>query len=121
MIKISKEIYTVLNDNEELNALVDGRIFPIASAIDTKFPFILFSRDTYIPSYVKDGISTKTATITIMVMSNDYANSIDVADAVNKAMITHSRRWKLIEVNEDYSENDKTSVFLQILKYTINK
>lgn len=121
MIKLSRDIYTTLNNNQELNALVDGRIYPIASAIDTKFPFILFSRDSYKPTYTRDGISSKTATVTVMVMSNNYTNSVDVADAVNEAMLTHSRKWKLDEVNEDYSENDKTSVFLQILKYTINK
>ena len=121
MIKLSKDVYNVLNENSELNEMVSGRIFPIASSINTKFPFILFSRNSYIPSYVKDGISNKTATVTVLVMSDDYSNGVDVADAVNNAMVTHSRKWKLAEVGEDYSENDKTSVFLQILKYTISK
>ena len=42
---IAEHISTVLSADENLTALVDDKIYPIAVATDVEFPFIVFMRD----------------------------------------------------------------------------
>lgn len=53
-LKIGKEIYSLLNGNEELTKLVGNKIYPIIVEKETTFPFIVYKKTNLTPEYTKD-------------------------------------------------------------------
>lgn len=116
MIKIGKEVYNLLSTHKELTDLVGNKIYPLISDISTTFPFVVFRKDNYTPTYTKDGISSKSARIEIIVASDKYDNSVDVAEEVLNA-ISKNRKYRLEVNTEDYIED----TFIQNLIFNIEK
>lgn len=52
-LKIGKEIYSLLNGNEELTKLVGNKIYPIIVEKETTFPFIVYKKTNLTQNILK--------------------------------------------------------------------
>lgn len=81
-ILIGKKIFSILSKDTELKEAVNGQIYPLLANKSTTYPFIVYSRDTIYPSYSKDGNYQDEVGITVIVVSNDYEESVEIANKV---------------------------------------
>jgi len=99
---IMKYIKPILAADESLQAAMDvNKIYPLVANEGTSYPFIIYSRDSITPEYTKGlyGGWTNNLTFTIHVYSNDYEQSIIIANIVRNAL-----EWRQIQ-NEDIKVN----------------
>ena len=97
-ILIWQYLRPLLVENTELQAAMNtNSIFPLVAKEGTEYPFIIFSRDNVIPQYTKPlmGGWDNSIVISVRVYSNDYSQSINIANIVRNAL-----EWKQIE-NQD--------------------
>lgn len=97
-ILIWQYLRPILVENTDLQAAMDvNSIFPLVAKEGTEYPFIIFSRDNVIPQYTKAlmGGWDNSIVISVRVYSNDYSQSINIANIVRNAL-----EWKQIE-NQD--------------------
>ncbi len=103
-ILISKYIQQILEENEEVKAIVgndEHKIFPLLQPENLSFPFIVHSRTGLSVQYTKD-IEIghvgwwNTVQYTISCVSNDYIQCIELANAVRHAVETY--RWKTQDI-----------------------
>lgn len=86
-ILAGKYIRKILTENEELAALIDTKkIYPLIANADTTFPFIVYSRTNLNPVYTKDLLTDNQLYFGIIVVSDKYAESLDIANAVRHAL-----------------------------------
>lgn len=117
MIKIGETIYNILSTDTDVTALVGNKIYPIVADVNTSFPFIVYRKSSYTPSYTKDGISSKSATVEIVIASNTYNLGADIAEKVFKAISAADKKFRLVTNSDDYSED----TFIQYLTFNIEK
>jgi len=84
IISIGSVIKSLLTNNQELNKKISGKIFPLVAPLDTEFPFITYSRNSNVESN-KDTYSDN-ASLDIIVVSDRYDESIEIAEMVRSAM-----------------------------------
>lgn len=122
-ILISKTIYELLNASKNLKSYVDERIYPLVAESDTSFPFITYSRDSVSPSsHTKDGLHEDTVSFSILVVSNNYLNSLEIANICRgifeKRKITSDdlvlEYTELVGIVEEFMDDSYT----QSLKFT---
>lgn len=122
-ILISKTIYELLNASKNLKSYVDERIYPLVAESDTSFPFITYSRDSISPSsHTKDGLHEDTVSFSILVVSNNYLNSLEIANICRgifeKRKITSDdlvlEYTELVGIVEEFMDDSYT----QSLKFT---
>lgn len=98
-ISIGKHIYAKLGANEELKRLVEDKFFAISTKTSTTFPFIAFKRSGLVPNYTKDRYATgDNVTVEIIVASNNYLESVDVAEAVRIALENKRGKYDTFDV-----------------------
>ena len=85
-IQIGKVINALLNADSGLSEMIGNRVFPIVSKEGTQYPFVVYRRNSVTPTYCKDGLASETASVDIVIASNTYTNSIEVADRVRAAI-----------------------------------
>lgn len=85
-IQIGKVINALLNADRALSEMIGNRVFPIVSKEGTQYPFVVYRRNSVTPTYCKDGLASETASVDIVIASNTYTNSIEVADRVRAAI-----------------------------------
>lgn len=85
-IQIGKVINALLNADSGLSEMIGSRVFPIVSKEGTQYPFVVYRRNSVTPTYCKDGLVSETASVDIVIASNTYTNSIEVADRVRAAI-----------------------------------
>ena len=85
-IQIGKVINALLNADTNLSEMIGNRVFPIVSKEGTQYPFVVYRRNSVTPTYCKDGLASETASVDIVIASNTYTNSIEVADRVRAAI-----------------------------------
>jgi len=86
-ILAGKYIRKFLVENEELSAMIDTKkIFPLIANADTTFPFIVYSRNNIVPTYTKDYLTDNALTFTIIVVSDEYVQSLELANAVRHSL-----------------------------------
>ena len=120
---VGKVIYSLLKNNEAVNAQIAGRIFPIVADEGTKFPFITYTRRSFLSSYSKDDEIDETATVEVNIVSDEYFKGINIANLVRNA--TERQRGTvdgitydpitLIDAQEDFLQN----AFVQTLIFKI--
>ena len=116
MIGLGETINTILSENKDVTDIVGSKIYPLIADISTTFPFIVYKKQNYTPSHSKDGIVKKEAQFEIIIASETYAQSVEIAKKVDKA-ITAYKNIRLINNSDDYLEN----TFIQNLNYNIEK
>ena len=108
------QIYKKLNDSTELIKLVDSKIYAISTKTETSFPFVIYKRSSLVPEYTKDRYGTgDTVSVEIVVASDNYLNSITIAEEVRKSLENKRGSYgsfdvidaKLMSADEDFIED----------------
>lgn len=124
-ILVSKYIRRFLVENEEVQGLIDvNKIFPLIANADTTFPFIVFQRSNLMPIYTKDILTENLITMVIIVVSNDYIQSLDLANAVRHALEGNIYRDNDIVISamkmESITEETLEDAYIQRMVFTFN-
>lgn len=90
---ISKHIQKVLEDSQEIKAIIGDRehaIFPLLQPDTLAFPFIVHSRQSLSVTYTKDIVMgmgwTNTIQYVVTCVSNDYIQCLELANAVRHSL-----------------------------------
>lgn len=126
-ILVGKYIQSILENNTELMEVLGAskgtkRIFPIQQPDNINFPFIVYQRNSIIPQYTKDYMGwTNTVQFEIACVSNDYVQSLEIANKVRKAIEWY--HWKdeninivrinIDSINEYVVDTNNATVFVQ--------
>lgn len=98
-ISINEHVHAKLLASGELSRLVDNRIYPISSKGSTFFPFIVYSRSSLTPNYTKDWHDTgDMVTVEIIAASDNYLNSVEVAEAIRRALENKRGKYEAFDV-----------------------
>lgn len=122
-LQVGKAIYTLLSSNQQLVSMVDGNIFPLIAEINTTFPFIVYKREAITPQYTKDYWTSDEVLINVMVASNDYVESIEIADLVRQSLDQKKGEYsgitikdiRLTQADEDFIDD----TYIQYLTFKI--
>ena len=122
MITIGKGIYAILTGNTGVTSLVSTNIFPLITPEKVSLPCVIYERQSNSEN-TKDGLSGYDCQVYITIISTDYKNSIDIAEACNSALNEYSGssggvqflKIRLTGINETYQED----VFMQRMTYNI--
>lgn len=122
-LQVGKAIYSLLSSNQQLVSMVDGNIFPLIAEINTTFPFIVYRREAITPQYTKDYWTSDEVMINVMVASNDYVESIEIADLVRQSLDQKKgeysgikiRDLRLTQADEDFIDD----TYIQYLTFKI--
>ena len=96
-ILLTKYIRKFLIDNTELQKLVKPTsIFPLIANQNTSFPYIVIQRTGIHCNYSKAGLIDDNATVEIIAVSNDYSQSIDIAELIRETM--DAKRFRSDEI-----------------------
>ena len=127
---ISKYFQSILEENQEVRDIVgndEHKIFPLLQPANLSFPFIVHARTGITVNYTKDieyGHCGwyNIVNYTVSCVSDDYAQCVELANAVRHALETY--RWKdediyihpiqLLTVSEYTTDND---AFVQELQF----
>lgn len=96
-ILIGKYIYQALSVDETVTSYVDAdKIFPLIAKVqinpetgegeDITFPFIVYSRESLTPIYTKDMLTSNRVTFAIIAISDEYEESIEIANAIRNCL-----------------------------------
>lgn len=86
-ILINKYIYSKLSNSNELKKYVDSKIYPLVAENTTTFPFVTYYRDNISPiSFTKDGYCQDEVYFTINVVSDQYTQTLEIANIIRKLM-----------------------------------
>lgn len=123
-ILLTKYIRRFLLDNKDLQKLVmPTSIFPIVAQANTKYPYIVMQRTGIRPSYTKGGLTGDSATIEVIAVSNDYSNSIDIAQEIRKTLDAKRYRSEEIWIDnieiESITEEYVEGAYLQRLVFNM--
>lgn len=106
-------IYKILTDNEEIKKVLGNNIYPVVAPLNTKNPYIVFKRQITTQNDNKDSRYSMVS-IEINVYSNNYQQSISVAEMVKNTLENvynkevESFKIKYIvstSIDEDYNED----------------
>ena len=123
-ILVAKLVYNFLINNVELNKYIAGRVFPIVAEFGTEFPYVAYSRTYITPTYTKDFHTEDAVGVEIVVASQDYLESLEIANIIRKQFeckrlglddeITISQS-NLLGVTEAY--DDQANAYIQSLSF----
>jgi hypothetical protein len=117
---IGKAICSILLEDADVVKIVGNKIYPIIADETTTFPFIVYQRGGFVPQSDKD-YTDENVTIDMVIASETYSESIDLAIKVRKALEhkeseTFGIRDIIIqEATEDYIEN----TFIQQISFVV--
>jgi len=97
---INKYVQQILEESEEIKAIIgndEHKIFPLLQPDTLTFPYIVHSRTGIQTFYTKDIEYTgqgwyNTVTFTVISVSDDYLQSVELANAVRHSLECY--RWK---------------------------
>lgn len=124
-ILTGKYIRRMLLESDELTALIDqSKIFPLIANADTTFPFIVYSRDSLIPIYTKNLLTDNNVSFTIIVVSDDYIQSLDIANAVRHAIEGQMYQDEYLTIYpiriNSITENTLSDAYIQTIRCTFS-
>lgn len=124
-IKITKYIRNFLLNNKELQKNVrPTSIFPLIANANTNFPYIVMQRTGIRANYSKAGLIDDNVTIEIICVSNDYSQSIDIAQEVRNTLDAKRFRDEEVLINnieiESITEEWAENAYLQRLVFNMN-
>ena len=121
-LQIGKAIYHILSNDKDVVDRVQKKIYPLIADVDTTFPFIVYKRTGIAPADSKDRfVFDEDVFVDIVVASDKYNESIEIADLVRAALLKGSydgiKDIELIDADEDYFED----TFIQNLTFKLQK
>lgn len=124
---IGKTIYNILSANAELTAMVGSKIYPLIAEQSTTYPFVIYYRENISVNRVsKDGYGEDEVNFTVVCVSDNYSQSVDIANTVRKALEKQKINGQDITINNSYltsvdeSWNDNAYVQRLNFKCTVN-
>ncbi len=126
MLSIGTNVRSLLLSDEKVQELVSSKVFPLAAPEETEGAFITIKRDDYSFKYNKMGPYDETAGLIISCFSNDYDESMEIAEAVLpilKDLTINKTHIQIDNCTEDvvsYSES-KTLWYAQSFSVSIPK
>ena len=113
-LNIGKVIFDKLNTISVLN----GKIYPLIAENNTEFPFVIYTRTGLNEEICKDGVYQDDITLSIQVITDKYADGIDIAQQVRELLTLHTSTMysHMISASEEYA-ND---AYIQTLVFSIN-
>lgn len=123
---IGKKIKSILSNNSELYEQVKGQIYPLLANQNTKYPFIVYSRDNVEAKYCKDGNFQDDVAVTFVIVSDNYEESVEVANKVRKTFESLEYEDDDIYIADSFligvQENTQEDAYVQklTLKFNIN-
>lgn len=121
---VGKYMYKLLSEDVVLSAKVSPKkIFPLVANADTTYPFIVYARTGLVVEYCKDGMVENSIDFQILSVSDNYVESLEVANQIRNILEMKRykdkdiciRECKLSSVAEEYMED----AFIQRLNFTI--
>mgnify|MGYP003302482967 CR=1 FL=1 len=86
-LQVGKAIFSILSNDADLVEKVENKIYPLIADVNTTFPFIVYRRNGIEPLNSKDRFTINTTTyISIVVASDKYDESIEIAERIIKAL-----------------------------------
>lgn len=124
-ILITKYIRNFLLNNKELQKNVrPTSIFPLIANANTNFPYIVMQRTGIRANYSKAGLIDDNVTIEIICVSNDYSQSIDIAQEVRNTLDAKRFRDEEVLIDnieiESITEEWAENAYLQRLVFNMN-
>jgi len=117
MITTGKEIYTLLSSSTGLTQTVGTNIYPLILSENTPYPAIIYER-SYTNEFNRDSyISTSTFDITVL--SENYSESINIAEEINETLNFYSGGSIIIIRNTTGAETYNEGVYIQKLIYEV--
>lgn len=123
-LQIGRVIRKILLANSPLKEKVGSKIFPLVADKGTTFPFIVYRRESATPSTNKDRlIYDIDSTVSIIIATDNYTQSIEIAENVIAALnigggvIDELEILELELINTDERYQEET--FIQQLTYKI--
>lgn len=123
-ILVGKYLRQFMIGDEELTTLIPAnKIFPLLANPDTTFPFIVYSRNNLTPVYTKDMLTDNIANFTIIVVSDDYVESLEIANAVRHALEGYRYKDAIINIYpirlQSITEETMDDAYLQRMNFTL--
>lgn len=125
-ISIGKILKKIFSENEELTQLVESKNICSMVLQPTNFPFISFRRNSTEFLYNKDCPTEDKVSVDIIAVSNNYAQSIEIAECVRNILEYHvykdTNEGVLIDymILTDANEDTVSDSFVQTLTFEIH-
>jgi len=122
-LSINKYINKFLTESETVTSLVSVQnIRPLILA-PTIFPYVSFMHGNISSSYTKDGWCEDSTEVTIIAVSDDYSQTVDIAEAVRDLLDNKAYKDDDIYISEmrlsGATEDQIENVFVQRLSFTV--
>lgn len=122
-LSINKYINKFLTESETVTSLVSVQnIRPLILA-PTIFPYVSFMHGNISSSYTKDGWCEDNTEVTIIAVSDDYSQTVDIAEAVRDLLDNKAYKDDDIYISEmrlsGATEDQIENVFVQRLSFTV--
>ena len=121
MIATGKIVYSLLAANQQLQALVGDKIYPLVAEEKTLLPFVIYER-TYSNEFNHDNYKS-TSVFTITVLSETYSDGVDIAEAINNTLnnysgeVLNTRVLKIL--NSGGGEAYAEGIYVQKIEYLV--
>lgn len=119
---IGNDIRDILLADEAVYNQVGNHIYPIVAAENTIGDFIVYSRQEYSKSSVKQGVYQDDCKVAVVVVSDNYDNAIALADKIDAALTgTHTINEGVdIDITLfDSSETFEDNKYIETLLFSI--
>lgn len=119
-----KYLVKFITEDENVSKIITpDKVYPIYAEPDTTFPFVVYTREV-VPEYTKDILTENNVTFNIAVVSNDYVQSLELANAIRNAIESHYYNDDdisigVIKLNNAY-EDTMIDAYIQRLTFSIN-
>lgn len=119
-ISVAEHIYTTLSSDAGIAKAVGKKLFPIATKNEVKFPFIVYEKENYSPSYDKSGVASADIDESIYVLAETYSEAEQIAEMVVKALDRKKASYEGYEVCNaivtDIPEDFVNQTFIQQIR-----
>ena len=124
-ILAGKYIRQIMIENQELMELISAnKIFPLLANPDTSFPFIVYSRTNLIPTYTKDLLTDNYVSFVVVVVSDNYVQSLNIANAVRHSLEGYRYQDNDIKIYpikfDSITEETMEDAYIQRLSFSFN-
>ena len=117
-ISVNKHIYNLLINDEELNKLVEKKIYPLVAEESVTYPFIIFTKESAYDNYTKDLLLYDTVEISVAVAAVNYFQTVAIAERVRQIIENYTDSYfnniLLDAVTEEFVED----TYIQHLKFS---
>ncbi len=117
--KAIKDIVSLLSEDSTIIRYVESKIFSLIAPQDVEGDFIVLRRDGYARQDTKMGFSLQRSVFYVVVVSEDYDRSLDIAEAAFDVLEGYHPQYDLRINMEDYAEEYGDQKFIQVLQFNM--